>query len=60
MAQPRENCVQGLQIVDEEVGSIRYTNEGERMYRADDLQDSLGGADHDAPYVQGQSDVFIP
>ena len=59
-AAPPGQFHEGLQIVDEEGVRVRYTNEGERMYRADDLQDSLGGADHDAPYVQGTSDVFIP
>ncbi len=51
---------QGLQIVDEEGLRVRYTNQGERINRTDDLQDALGGADHDAPYVQGTSDEFIP
>jgi len=59
-AAPPGQFHEGLQIVDEKGIRVRYTNEGERMYRADDLQDALGGADHSAPYVQGTSDVFIP
>ena len=59
-AAPPGQFHEGLQIVDEESVRVRYTNQGERMYRADDLQDALGGADHEAPYVQGTSDEFIP
>jgi hypothetical protein len=51
---------QGLQIVDEEGLRVRYTNQGERIIRTDDLQDALGGADLDGPILQGASDEFIP
>ncbi len=50
---------QNLQIVDREGVRVRYTNEGGRILRTDDLQDALGGPDLDGPILEGGSDVFI-
>ena len=51
---------QNLQIVDEEGVRVRYTLEGERMLRTDDLQDALGGPVLDGPIFEGNRDTPIP
>ncbi len=50
---------QNLQIVDREGVRVRYTNEGERMIRTDDLQDALGGPILDGPIYEGAGDTPI-
>lgn len=50
---------QNLQIVDEEGVRVRYTNEGERMTRTDDLQDALGGPVFGGPIFEGASDTPV-
>jgi hypothetical protein len=50
---------QNLQIVDKEGVRVRYTNEGERMIRTDDLQDALGGPILDGPIFEGNADTPI-
>ena len=51
---------QNLQIVDEEGVRVRYTLEGERMMRTDDLQDALGGPVMEGPIFEGNRDSPIP
>jgi hypothetical protein len=50
---------QNLQFVDSEGARVRYTHEGERQIRTDDLQDALGGPDLDGPILEGGSDEYI-
>ena len=50
---------QNLQIVDEEGVRVRYTNEGERMIRTDDLQEALGGPIAGGPIFEGASDTPV-
>jgi hypothetical protein len=50
---------QNLQIVDAEGVRVRYTNEGERMIRTDDLQDALGGPILEGPIFEGNADTPI-
>jgi hypothetical protein len=50
---------QNLQIVDEEGTRVRYTTEGERMIRTDDLQDALGGPDLDGPIFEANQDTPV-
>ena len=50
---------QNLQIVDEEGVRVRYTDEGERMIRTDDLQDALGGPILGGPIYEGASDTPV-
>jgi len=51
---------QSMIFVDEEGVRIRYTENGKRLIRTDDLPDALGGPDYDAPILEAGSDVFIP
>ncbi|MGY9107005.1 MAG: hypothetical protein ACKVG0_10850 [Alphaproteobacteria bacterium] len=50
---------QNLQIVDNEGVRVRYTQEGERMIRTDDLQDALGGPILSGPIFEGNADTPI-
>lgn len=50
---------QGLQLLDIEGERVRYSIEGERIPRTDDLHDALGGADLEGPINLGQGDQFF-
>lgn len=51
---------QSMIFVDKEGVRIRFTTEGERLIRTDDLPDALGGPDFEAPIPEAGSDVYIP
>jgi hypothetical protein len=51
---------QSMIFVDKEGVRIRFTTEGERLIRTDDLPDALGGPDFEAPILEAGSDVYIP
>jgi hypothetical protein len=51
---------QSMIFVDKEGVRIRYTTDGERLIRTDDLPEALGGPDFEAPILEAGSDVFIP
>lgn len=59
-AAPPGQFQQNLQIVDAEGTRVRYTLEGERMLRSDDLQDALGGPVMDGPIFEGNRDTPLP
>lgn len=50
---------QNLQIVDEDGVRVRYTLDGERMIRTDDLQDALGGPVEGGPIFEGNQDTPV-
>jgi hypothetical protein len=58
-AAPPGQFQQNLQIVDSEGVRVRYTQEGERMVRTDDLQDALGGPILGGPIFEGNADTPI-
>ena len=51
---------QSMIFLDEEGVRIRYSEDGQRLIRTDDLPESLGGPDFDAPILEAGSDVYIP
>jgi hypothetical protein len=50
---------QSLQILDENGVRVRYTQEGERILRTDDLAEGLGGAVIEGCILEGNSDIPI-
>ena len=50
---------QSMQILDPEGVRVRYTQEGERILRSDDLAEGLGGAEIGGCILEGTSDVYI-
>lgn len=51
---------QSMIFLDENGERVRYSQTGERMIRTDDLPESLGGPDFDAPVLEAGSDTYIP
>lgn len=50
---------QSMQILDSEGVRVRYTQEGERILRTDDLAAGLGGAEIGGCILEGTSDQYI-
>ena len=58
-AAPPLQFQQSMQILDAQGIRIRYTQEGERILRTDDLAEGLGGAEIDGCILEGTSDQYI-
>jgi len=58
-AAPPLQCQQSMQILHAQGIRIRYTQEGERILRTDDLAEGLGGAEVDGCILEGTSDQYI-
>ncbi len=50
---------QSMQILDPQGVRVRYTQEGERILRTDDLAEGLGGAEVGGCILEGTSDEYI-
>ena len=50
---------QSMQILDQQGVRVRYTQEGERILRTDDLAEGLGGAEIGGCILEGTSDQYI-
>ena len=59
-AAPPGQFQQTLQVLDKQGVRVRYDNNGKRMERTDDLNESLGGPDLTKPILEGNKDVYIP
>jgi hypothetical protein len=59
-AAPPGQFQQTLQILDKQGVRVRYDNNGKRMERTDDLNESLGGPDLSKPILEGNKDNYIP
>jgi hypothetical protein len=58
-AAPPLQFQQSMQILDAQGIRVRYTQEGERILRTDDLAEGLGGAEIDGCILEGTSDQYI-
>nr|TFG55654.1 MAG: hypothetical protein E4H34_00010 [Hyphomicrobiales bacterium] len=58
-AAPPLQFQQSMQILDRDGVRVRYTQEGERILRTDDLAEGLGGAEIGGCILEGTSDQYI-
>ena len=58
-AAPPLQFQQSMQILDRDGVRVRYTQEGERILRNDDLAEGLGGAEIGGCILEGTSDQYI-
>ena len=58
-AAPPLQFQQSMQILDAQGIRVRYTQEGERILRTDDLAEGLGGAEVGGCILEGTSDQYI-
>jgi len=58
-AAPPLQFQQSMQILDPQGVRVRYTQEGERILRTDDLAEGLGGAEIGGCILEGTSDQYI-